>query len=189
MTDKEVLSLIKQRRSIRKFNDKDISDQDLLDLIEAGIYAPTGSNVQAWQFVIIKNKSDINFLGANKIPLVGTAKAIIFILTDLRKCHYLNGPRKHIFQYMSVQDSACATQNILLLATSKGIASCYIQFNKEWPTWKNVKDYFKFPDHLQPENLILLGYSDKKIDLETYKHQGRMVKRQPINQYILEWRK
>ena len=188
MNDKEVLKLIKERRSIRKFSNRPISDIDLIELIDAGIHAPTGSNVQAYKFVIIKSKKDIEFLGTQKIPLVGTANVIIFILSDLRVCHYLYGNRKEIFRYMPIQDSAMSAQNIMLLATAKNIGSCMIQFNSEWETWNKVKEYFKFEDYLQPESLILLGYSDKKIDLETYKHQKRPIKRKPIKDYIIEWR-
>ena len=59
MNDKEVLKLIKERRSIRKFSNRPISDIDLIELIDAGIHAPTGSNVQAYRVMIIKNKEDI----------------------------------------------------------------------------------------------------------------------------------
>ena len=62
MNPKELLSLIKNRRSIRKFKNIPLKEEDLLDLIEAGIYAPTGSNTQCYRFILITNKEDIKFL-------------------------------------------------------------------------------------------------------------------------------
>ena len=53
MNDKDLLELIKKRRSVRIFQqEKDISFGDIRDIIEAGIYAPSGSNTQCYRFII-----------------------------------------------------------------------------------------------------------------------------------------
>lgn len=54
-SDKFLLAL-KSRRSIRKYKDTDISDKDIKKILEAGRYAPTGTNSQDFYFTVIKEK-------------------------------------------------------------------------------------------------------------------------------------
>jgi nitroreductase len=51
----ELLKLIKERRSIREFNDEKISNDEIKILIDAARYAPSNNNRQAWKFIILKN--------------------------------------------------------------------------------------------------------------------------------------
>ena len=52
----EVLEAIRKRRSIRKFKDTQLSEEQVRRLIEAARLAPSGSNVQPWRFIIVKDK-------------------------------------------------------------------------------------------------------------------------------------
>lgn len=52
----DIFELIKTRRSIRKFTDKQVSDETIDKIIEAGTWAPSGMNNQPWKFAVIKNK-------------------------------------------------------------------------------------------------------------------------------------
>ena len=51
----EFLKLLKERRSIRTYLDKDISDKEIEMVLKAGRWAPSASNKQPWEFVVIKN--------------------------------------------------------------------------------------------------------------------------------------
>lgn len=53
---KELLTIIKERRSIREFTMAGINDEDIRILIDAARYAPSNSNRQAWKFIILKNE-------------------------------------------------------------------------------------------------------------------------------------
>jgi len=48
---------------IRKYKPTPISKNDLLDLVESGVYSPSGSNTQCYRFIIINKKEDLDFLG------------------------------------------------------------------------------------------------------------------------------
>ena len=52
----ELMEIIKTRRSIRKYLDKDVPDNIIEEAIEAASYAPNGGNYQGWKYVVIKNK-------------------------------------------------------------------------------------------------------------------------------------
>jgi hypothetical protein len=53
----EVLKAIANRRSIRKFKDAQIKDDELNAIIEAGLSAPSGHNTQPWYFTVIQDKA------------------------------------------------------------------------------------------------------------------------------------
>ena len=59
----DLANLIKGRRSIRKWQDKDVSEDLLLQAIELATWAPSGGNQQNWRFYIIKNKSTLKAIG------------------------------------------------------------------------------------------------------------------------------
>jgi len=48
MSSNETLEVIKKRRSIRAFTAEQIKDEDLQAVLEAGVYAPSAANQQAW---------------------------------------------------------------------------------------------------------------------------------------------
>ena len=59
----DLATLIKGRRSIRRWQDKDVSEELLLQAIELATWAPSGGNQQNWRFYIIKNKSTLKAIG------------------------------------------------------------------------------------------------------------------------------
>jgi nitroreductase len=185
----DILKIIKERRSIRKFKNISINDKDLKDLIEAGIYAPSGSNTQCYRFIIITDKNDIKFLSKTKLKFIETAPSIILVVADLNKCDYLKFKRKDIFKYLPYQDCAMAMQNIILYAESINLSSCVIHLSEEWSTAKQIKKYFSLANNYELMGLIAIGYSDEVIDYNTAKHANRVIKRKDVNDYILNWRK
>ena len=52
-----MISAIYDRRSIRKFTDKPISQEDITDIIQSGIKAPSSKNRQPWKYIVIQGKS------------------------------------------------------------------------------------------------------------------------------------
>lgn len=47
------------RRSVRKYEDKEVANEDILELIDCARYAPSDTNSQTWEFIVIKNKEKI----------------------------------------------------------------------------------------------------------------------------------
>ncbi len=136
---------IYNRRSVRKYNDKDISDSDIKEIIDAGLWAPSAVNLQPWYFVVCRSENSIKKLNeimggsifglkkvldnrfkanpevidetVNFVKSMGGAKTII--LTFLQREDY--------DEYTAaVESAAAAMQNIVLTAYSKGISSCWL---------------------------------------------------------------
>lgn len=52
-----MVQAINERRSIRKFKNKPISEQDIVDILQSGIKAPSSKNRQPWKFIVVQEKA------------------------------------------------------------------------------------------------------------------------------------
>ena len=139
----EILEAIKARRSIRKFMDKPLTDEELSLILQAGAYAPSGGNSQSTHFIVLRGREKIDALRMTGVAAFaamdeeseeyrGYANAIkraknegagydftygapVFVLLANRK-DYGN----------AMADCALAAENMFLQAAAMGIGSCYV---------------------------------------------------------------
>lgn len=52
-----MINAIYKRRSIRKFQDKPISEEDIIDILQCGIKAPSSKNRQPWKYIVVQGKA------------------------------------------------------------------------------------------------------------------------------------
>ncbi len=134
-----VLDNIYQRRSVRNFSDKEVSDEVIKEIIRAGTYAPTAVNKQPWRFVVIKNKQLIEeydgrakkaFLAAYKdTENPELAKFVQFLSKPTTRIFYEAPVLILLFASPNVineHDCSLAAENMMLAAQSLGIGSCWI---------------------------------------------------------------
>jgi nitroreductase len=138
---KDVIDIIKTRRSVRDYKEDPVSDQDIKFLIDCARYAPSGMNMQPWSFLVIQNKEVINKLSENgKKAMIPLAEQIVnnpnkasgfisFLKTDANLFHNASLLVIILGNKQSVTadwDCAMAAQNMMLAAHSRGIGSCWI---------------------------------------------------------------
>jgi len=152
--DEIALSLIKKRRSVRKYRNQPINDGDLQKILEAGRWAPSGANLQPWRLIVVQDKALIKQIGAFcyfgliKSRHVGEAATVIIICGDSRSMG--NTWEK---------DCMIAGTNMTLMATALGIGSCWIgAFNE-----LEIKNVINIPDYLKIIALISLGYASHPV--------------------------
>ena len=133
--------IIMNRRSVRKFNDKPITDDELAAIVEAGRWAPTGGNCQTVHFLVITNKDVLATLRLR----VKEAFSVMELSDDqyisIQNSIKLAKQGNYVYDYNApvlvvvanrrgypnaIADSACALQNMMLTAESMGIGSCWI---------------------------------------------------------------
>lgn len=159
----DVFKAIKERRSARCFLLKEIEKILLDKIIEAGAWAPSASNKQAWKFIVVDNsevkKQIVDFGGS---ILIKDAPAGILVLYDNRSIN---------LEYLDfIQSAAAAIQNILLAAYSLGIGSCWVC---RLPSKKRMRKIFKIPHYFDPIAYICLGYAaeDSRLIERKYKFE------------------
>lgn len=152
--DKGVFEVIRSRRSIRRFVEKRIPNDKLKRILEAAIWAPSGSNEQAWYFVVIKSKKKIEKIKAVTPGMMADENPDIVIVAcaDKKRAYEVAGELGR--DVMSSLDVAMAVQNMMLAAWELGIGSCSkCSINK-----KALQTLLKLPKHLEPIFVVTLGY-------------------------------
>jgi len=142
------------RRSIRKFTKGEIPQDSLRKILEAGIWAPSGSNAQPWRFVLVRR--EIDRIRMFSPGLFGEPSALIVICSDRERAERGEGPLS--IDLVTYMDIGAAAQNMMLRAYELGIGSCPVRsFNQ-----KAVQKLLDLPEDKIPELIITLGYPDEK---------------------------
>jgi len=125
-----------------------------LDLLKAGMYAPSARNLQPWYFIYTDKRKTLNELSEIHpyAKMLKEATLAILVCGDLKLEENLN--------YI-IQDCSAATQNILLAATDLGLGSVWLGIQPREDRVKNMKSFFNLPDNIIPISLISIGYPDE----------------------------
>lgn len=150
------------RRSVRSYEDRAITKEDMRIILDAAMSGPSCANTRPWQFIVVEDKETLNKMAdANGIyaaPLKGAAAGIL-ICGDLDKAFPLAK------EYWVI-DGAIAGQNICLAARALGIGSVWLG---TWPQMDRVEkqiELFDLPEHVIPHSVIALGYSEDAENVE-----------------------
>ena len=132
----DLFEVIKMRRSIRKFDPtKPVDEKTVTKILEAGIWAPSAGNTQCWRFQVVRDPELKARLAsdAGHQPFIKDAPVVIVVCADLDHVERSYGGRGR-FTY-ALQDTAAATENMLLAITALGLGCCWIgAFNEEEAT-------------------------------------------------------
>jgi len=148
--------IIKQRRSIRTWSECDVSDEELMELIDAARWAPSTGNKQAIKFLIIRDKEKKDFIArivGGGIGFSHHAPVHILVLIDIRG--YLSPSYRH----MPYLDTGAAIQNMLLMAHSLGLGACWLNWDGSVSPRSEEKVYenFKIPRNYLITSMIVIG--------------------------------
>lgn len=154
----DVVEAIKQRRSVRKYTDQEVSDDAVEQLLEAALWAPSAGNVQPWEFVVVKDRATKHKLAdaALNQTFVETAPVVIVVCADLNKAKKRYGGRGE--KLYCIQDTAAATQNIILTAHALGLATCWVGAFKE----KDAAKAVNAPKNIVPVAMVPVGHPAEK---------------------------
>lgn len=148
----ETEQAIKKRRSIRGFEEKPVDESTVESLIELAMYAPSAGNEQPWEFIIIDSESTKKQIAAkhDNARMVKDAPVSVLVCVDLKR-------EKH--EDMWIQDCAAATQNLLLGARDRNLATCWVGVYPREPRMKDMSEFLDLPENVIPFSLIPVGYS------------------------------
>lgn len=109
----ELIDTIKSRRSIRKFKSDSIPDEYITSLINAGRLAPSGSNLQATRYVIIKSlEIRTKLSGCTPLPFVTRAPLIIACCIDKQVLNTVETRSKELIQANAFVDTPLANMSL-----------------------------------------------------------------------------
>ena len=192
----DIFETILHRRSIRRFEPKQIEEAALQQILQAGLYAPSAGGRQGVIFAVCQDREANERLGkikrANSQPRMATATSFVSreqpsIADDpkLKNAFYdaptvitMFAPKNFLF---SVDDCAVAAENMMLAADALGIGSCYI--GQGWtafadPYGQEILRQWNIPTDHYAVMQLLLGYAKEGDKYPTAKprKEGRVIR-------------
>ncbi|TCK88012.1 nitroreductase [Natranaerovirga hydrolytica] len=171
----DFLELAKRRYSVRKYQDKEVEKEKLLNIVEAARIAPSAVNFQPWHFIIINDKEMIEKISqVYSKSWFSKAPAIIVACSD----HSISWRRSDGKDYSDV-DLGIAIDHMTLAATELGLGTCWVcAFNSY-----QCHTLLELPRSMEVVALLPVGYPLNESDIERHQTQ-----RKTINE-IISWNK
>ena len=145
-----------ERRSIRAYTDRQVSDELLETVLNAGIYAPSGMNTQGVRLVAVRDRQTRDLLSKLNAAVMGTdrdpfygAPCVVVVLAD-----------PEIYGGW-VEDGALALGNMMNAAHALGLGSCWIHRARQVfdsPEGKELLQKWGLPGHLRGVGNCILGF-------------------------------
>jgi nitroreductase len=155
-----VLEAIIERRSVRRYEKKQIPDEFLFKLLTSARWAPSWANTQCWEFVIVKDNNTKTLLQETLSKWNPARKAIMEAPVIIVACGkkglsgYIKGKEVTNKGDWYMFDVAIAIEHIILTAYELGLGTVHIgAFNSE-----EVKKILKIPEDVEVVELIPIGY-------------------------------
>ena len=151
----EFMDVLLKRRSTRKFNDSEITRDELDKILKAGLLAPSSMNRKPVNFLVVERKETLKQLAESKdhgAELIADADKAIVVIADTMVADTW------------CEDSSIALTYLHLVATDLGIGSCWVQIHlrkKDGADAESVvRDIVKIDEHYRIVGIMALGHSD-----------------------------
>jgi nitroreductase len=162
----EALKAILTRRSVRRFSDKPVSQENLETILRAAMAAPSATNEQPWHFLVITDRPLICKITEihQHAAMCYQASAAIIPCINLAEKEYRD---------FWVEDMSAATQNILLAVRALDMAAVWVGIYPNEGRVNEFRKLFKLPPSVIPFALIPIGHSDvvQKEELDRFKKE------------------
>lgn len=165
----EMIKQIYERKSVRVFEDREISAEDKNTILTAAAMAPTACNQQRYTILSITDQAikDKLAVSCDHQPFIAKAKMVLVFLADCRKWYDAyaaagSNPRKPAAGdlMLAVTDAAIAAQNAVTAAWALGIGSCYIGDIIEHCDYH--REILGLPEYVFPALMLVFGYPTRQ---------------------------
>ncbi|MCL4338501.1 nitroreductase family protein [Patescibacteria group bacterium] len=139
------LDAIHSRRAVRNYTDKEIPNEVLAQILEAGRYSPSPLNSQPWHMIVLQDRDTIGKLSKNAHhgPFLSQARVVVIVVVDnnAKTDQWLAQHKQHIYS------GVCAMENMWLAAWDFGVGCCWVTVDEKY-----TREILEIPI-----NQILLG--------------------------------
>lgn len=169
--------LITKRRSMRKFDQKEISQENVVELMKAALMSPASKSSNPWQFIIVDEKETLRQLAQCKehgATLLADAPLAVVVVAD------------PLASDVWVEDASIASIMIQLQAEDLGLGSCWVQVRERFaasgmPADEYVREVLDIPLQLQVLSIIAIGY--KGMERKPHQEENLQWEKVHINKY------
>ncbi len=176
----ETQQSIMQRRSVRRFTDEDVSNDQLKELMQAARYAPSWANTQCWEFIIVRDNAVKEKLAATMPETNPARKATLNAPVVIVACGKLGSSGFYKGEVATskgdnwyLYDVGLATQNISLAAHAMGLGSVILGLFDADAAGKALN----LPDSVKVVTMIPLGVPAK---------ESKAPPRKPLCEFVFQ---
>ena len=170
-------TLLKTRRSIRRFSTDPIEPEKLNTIVEAALRAPSSRGLNPWEFIVVTDGATLKRLAGAKphgASFLAHATAGIVVIADPNRCD------------VWIEDASIASILIHLTAHDLGLGSCWIQIrNRMRDESQSAEDYIakllKIPSHFNVESIVAIGYPEE--NKPPHPHESLQLEKVHIQRY------
>ena len=176
---RNLLKLIKGRRSVRKWSDKSVEGWKVQQILEAGAYAPSGANDQRQRFMVIRNRDIIKKICDIKKDwcIKNNPPLIMLVLFDLGSKGAKNNLRPgKVWWRLLWQGTAASMQNMILMAEALRLSSCWVSIALHHRV-EAVRKLLGLEERYRIACSLFVGYGAATPDIETARWLGKPIKR------------
>ena len=169
----DLFKAIETRRSVRRYGAEDVADDVVLRVVRAGHMAPSAGNLQARDFIVIRDGAKKKALAEAAFDqgFVARAPVVIAVCGNLKRIAPYGKRGTELYVY---HDVAAAVENMLLAAHALGLGACWVgAFDDD-----AVREILALPSHAVPMALIPLGHPESEPS------SGSGAKRLPLDQVL-----
>ena len=170
----EVIRQLNDRKSVRKYSDREISSEEKLAVLQAAVMAPTAGNQQFYTILDITDQElkDKLAVSCDNQPFIAEGKMLLIFCIDCQKWYDAficagatpSAPSCGDF-LLAAEDAMAAAQNAVTAAESLGIGSCYIGDILE--KYEYHKDLLNLPKYVFPLAMIVFGFPTEQQENRT----------------------
>lgn len=161
---KDFFEVVNNRRSVRKYSDEQLKDEEIEKIIAAGIMAPTAIRLEPWHFTVIQDKDFLDEINCKTIDFMKNSDDEHFkamAKSNINVMH--NAPTVIIVSVWNgavhgVADGSAAIENILLAAEAMDIGSCWLGLISMAFKDDEITAKLDLPEDYVPLYGISLGY-------------------------------
>jgi nitroreductase len=155
----DFLKIIQNRRSVRRFSQTPIPENELKEILRTGFSAPSAGNRQPWRVVILKDRTRISRIATAAFGQMFIASASVILVICAVPYESAERYNERGSTLYVLQDTAALTQNIILAAHTLGYATCWIGAFDE----NEVTEILKIPNGMRPVAIIPIGHAEGEI--------------------------
>lgn len=161
----DIFEAIKGRRSVRKFTSDPVSLALLEQILDAARWAPSGSNAQRWEFIVLTDNAIIEMVRKTSPGLFSSPPVLMVI------CSKRAATATYWQKYLLACDCAIAAQNMMLAAHALGLGTCVAL------SFSNIalKELLGIPEGVEPELVVTMGYAAESPAPPKRKELGQIV--------------
>jgi nitroreductase len=150
----DVFDAIKGRRSVRAFKKLDLPQEILEKILDAARWAPSAGNIQPWEFIVVRRmETKLKLVkAALDQRFIAEAPVVVVVCANVDMSAMSYGSRGQ--NLYCIQDTAAATQNILLATYALGAGACWIGAFLE----DTVRKVLDLPPEIRPVAIVPIGY-------------------------------